>query len=141
MCSRPDVDFFYAPFGVCGNPANVLWNQRSEAADLSHHRTAFYGINPNGRAIDTGYRWLQARDCDRSQDQPKRGSSDDNDPALAFFSSDTGARYVHRGKIWRKPGRPDNPWVCWFSVWNHGIVRVKTVGEREGVEPLQTCRP
>src|SRR5690242_12170981 len=141
MRARPDIYFFHPTLCVCRNPPNIFWNQRSEPTDLSHHWAPFHGINPNGRAIDARYIRLQTRDRDRGQDQTEGGSSDDHDPALAFFSSDTGARNVHRGKIWRKAGRTDNSWVCWFSVWNHGVARVKTAGEREGVEPLQPCRP
>ena len=122
MCPRPDIYLLHAPFGVCRNPANIFWQKCAETAHLSHHRTAFNGIDPNGRAIGARHGRLQTRNCNRRQNQTQCGRRDDYDAALAFFGSDACARHIHRGEIRRKAGRAHNSLVCWFSLWNHGFV-------------------
>ena len=129
VCSRPDVYFFHPPFGICRNPTNVFRYKGAEAAHLSHHWTAFNRINPDRRPIDARHGRFQTRNCNRGQNQTQYGRRDDHDAALAFFSSDACARHVHRGKIRRKTGRAHNSSVCWFSVWNHGFVWVRTEGD------------
>src|SRR5215470_20006588 len=127
---RPDIYFFHAALGVCRNPANVFRDEGAEPAHLSHHWTAFDGIDPNGRPIDARHCWFQARNCNCCQDQPEHGPADDHDAALALFRRNAGTRNVHRGKTRRKARWAHNPLICWFSFWNHGFAWGQNRGGR-----------
>ena len=61
-CAGPDIYFFYAPFRVRRDPANVLRHKRAESAHLTRHWAAFNGIDPDGGAVDARHCWFQARD-------------------------------------------------------------------------------
>ena len=56
----PEHDSLYPADRRRRNPADVLWNERAQAADLADHRAPFDRVDPDGRALDARGGGLQA---------------------------------------------------------------------------------
>ena len=66
--TRSKDDPLDATLGRRRNPADLLGDERTGAANLPEHRAALDGVDPDRRAIDGGRRGLQLRDPDSDED-------------------------------------------------------------------------
>ena len=89
------TSFSTRPLVVAGNPADVLGHQDAGAADLTNHRAAFDGVDPDRGAVDAWGGGAEPRDADRDQHDGEEGDDAVDDAANLLLAFDFwGASYI-----------------------------------------------